>query len=248
MDPEQLQLSFEDFKSLLTLRDADPIEWAINSNQNRQTQISASEMHLIRQILLLTHRKLQDIGHVVRTLRPYKTSDIFDYLVNFNRPRSKQLNPNLLTNGTQRNKSVPRLSGHFVTDSQGRIVESNNDTNKRGGERSPLSRRLRGTVEGRGSGRPNRDSMDVGTDRRKSTSLLNKFVKLPTMESPLRLEGNNENGAEEIDVETLCNFLEFKEVKINSEDTVFILYDCGVKGNSIRFEDFQEFMDCWLWN
>lgn len=231
---------------MLAQRNSDPIEWAINSHNPGHYQISASEMHLIRQILLLTHRKLQDIGHVVRTLRAYQTSEIFDYLANFNRPRSKQLSQNMLTNGTQRNKSAPRSSGHFITDNQGRIIESNNDTNKKSRER---------TKNHFGAMRQNEDQVrdrlnsNGGlNDRKRNSTLLNKFVKLPTIESPNRFTGDGEEGNSEIDVETLCNFLEFKEVKFNSEDAVFILYDCGVKGNRITFNDFQAFMDCWLWN
>ena len=48
--------------------------------------ISETEYHLIRQILLLMNRKLSDIGYLVRTLRDYKIEPIFELLTKFNSP------------------------------------------------------------------------------------------------------------------------------------------------------------------
>ena len=94
--------------------------------------IMNTEYHLVRQILLLLHRKLNDIGHIVRTLRPYPTEDIFSFLIKFNSPshikiRNNSFDPepptNLLDNLSAYQKIQASGAKNFVPDVRGNIIE-----------------------------------------------------------------------------------------------------------------------------
>lgn len=111
------------------------IDWAVNDKHPKDITILNTEYHLIRQILLLLHRKLTDIGHIVRTLRPYPTEDIFRLLTKFNSPSHVKIQSNSFD---PENPTVPLDQGsnvrlqtsgakQFTPDAHGNIVESRPD-------------------------------------------------------------------------------------------------------------------------
>jgi hypothetical protein len=77
--------------------------------------------------------------------------------------------------------------------------------------------------------------------------LLNKFVKKRKRGS---LSSIPDNGVEQkfIDIESICNFLEFQGIQFLEEDVVYVLKDLGIKGSQISYEDLEKFIDSSLWN
>lgn len=74
-----------------------------------QRKVRKREYFLIRQILLLTFRKIEEIGMIIHYIRKYHLSDIFGYLLNFNH------HPNSSGGGIRRDKAeVSGSSGKFT--------------------------------------------------------------------------------------------------------------------------------------
>lgn len=76
--------------------------------------------------------------------------------------------------------------------------------------------------------------------------LLNKFVKKMKRGSVSSIQDNTE--PQTIDIESICNFLEFQGIQFLEEDAVYILKDLGIKGSQISYEDLEKFIDSSLWN
>lgn len=127
----RLSISYGEFKDLLVTEERNHIDWAVNDKHPKDINILNTEYHLIRQILLLLHRKLTDIGHIVRTLRPYPTEDIFRFLTKFNSPshvkiQSNSFDPDNPTSPLESGSTVRlQTSGakQFTPDAFGNIVE-----------------------------------------------------------------------------------------------------------------------------
>ena len=83
--------------------------------------------------MLLLHRKLNDIGHIVRTLRPYSTEDIFSLLLKFNSPshvkiQTNSFDPEMPTNLLDTHSAYRMQNSQgkqFIPDSRGNIIEGN---------------------------------------------------------------------------------------------------------------------------
>ena len=117
--------------------DRNNIDWATNQESPKNTAFMDTEYHLIRQILLLLHRKLNDIGHIVRTLRPYSSEEIFSFLFQFNSPSHVKIQQNsfereesmlAFENSAQArdSKIFPHkrnISQRFVPDVRGNIIQ-----------------------------------------------------------------------------------------------------------------------------
>ena len=80
-------LNYENFSQIFK-----PVDKAFRPEQNRKRQmnynndqrIRESEFYLIRQIILLTFRKIDEIGMIVQYLKEYPSAEIYEFLCSFN--------------------------------------------------------------------------------------------------------------------------------------------------------------------
>jgi hypothetical protein len=90
-----------------------------------------TEYHLVRQILLLLHRKLSDISHIIRTLRSYPIEEIFSLLTKFNSPSHVKIhntsfdpdNPGQVIENHSQFRLQNSTGKQFIPDVRGNIVE-----------------------------------------------------------------------------------------------------------------------------
>ena len=107
------------------------IDWAVNDKYPKDMTILNTEYHLVRQILLLLHRKLSDIGHIIKTLRSYPIEDIFSLLIKFNSPSHVKIqntsfdpeNPSQLIDSHSQFRLQNSTGKQFIPDIRGNIVE-----------------------------------------------------------------------------------------------------------------------------
>lgn len=76
--------------------------------------------------------------------------------------------------------------------------------------------------------------------------LLNKFVKKRKKETHSNYP--DMHSEKFIDIESICNFLEFQDVRFLEEDANYILKDLGISGSKITFGLFEKFIESSLWN
>ena len=73
---------------------------------------------MIRQILMLFHRKLDYVGQVVRSLRDYPTLELFEYVAMFSKPHDTRVAPRLGNATMGARKAGPT---DFLVDVNGKI-------------------------------------------------------------------------------------------------------------------------------
>jgi hypothetical protein len=84
---QSLFLNYENFSQIFK-----PVDKAFYPQSNKNQQINfnnnrglrESEYYLIRQIILLTFRKIDEIGMIVQYLKEYPSEDIYEFLCTFN--------------------------------------------------------------------------------------------------------------------------------------------------------------------
>ena len=101
------------------------IDCHVNEANPAPLEISSSEFHLVRQILMLFHRKLDYVGKVVRSLRDYSTLELFEYVVMFSKPRDTRVTPRLGNATMEAREAGPT---DFLVDANGKILEKNRNT------------------------------------------------------------------------------------------------------------------------
>jgi hypothetical protein len=89
----KFSISYSNFLKLLESVEQ-PFMKPNEKNQQRSSNqlISKNEFHLIRQIILLTFRKLDEIGSVVRQIRKYNFEDMYNALNHYNPKKNKAPN------------------------------------------------------------------------------------------------------------------------------------------------------------
>lgn len=208
--------------------DKEDIFYSINDmNGGIQLNISETEYHIIRQILLLMNRKLNDIGHIIRTLRSYQIEEIFGYLTKFNSPSNVRISEGsfnkedpLYSVNHSLSKSVHSSNQYYRPDSRGNIIPMKNES-------------LKGYLQ---------DSSGNASNN----MMLNKFVKQRNnVESQRTSEIKHDPFC--IDIETICNFLEYHEVQFLPEDVPFVFKDMGLTDTKVGIDHFEKFMDSCLW-
>jgi hypothetical protein len=74
-------LSFQEFRKLLSTTNSDPIDWEFESlDDGNEITILETEYHIIRQILMILNRQLDDMGTVFQSLRKFPTFEIIHFL------------------------------------------------------------------------------------------------------------------------------------------------------------------------
>lgn len=234
---QNLSISYADFKDIMVVEGCNDIDWAMNNAPTDEVNLQSTEMHLIRQILMLLKRKLTDIGNVVNTLRVYTSEEIFNYLLKFNTPDhvritqdSFEQNNAMMQNeynqfGDLRPNFQPPQAisqNRFIPDENGNIVSSGNGF-ERGGfdDQSAISLNMAG-----------------------GNMMLNRFAK---KNINVQQKIFNRTEVKFLDIETICNFLEFQDVQFLPEDANYILKDIGVSTGSISFETLKKFFESSLW-
>ena len=84
-------LSFADFRRLLTSTNSGPIDWEFHVQEDpAEITILETEYHIIRQILMIMNRQLDDMGTCFLTLRKYQNWEVFDVLLQYDNAFSRK--------------------------------------------------------------------------------------------------------------------------------------------------------------
>lgn len=94
VDPNALlELEYGEFRELFISHKVSTPEIYLFSNWtpdvNRHFDLPDSEFYLLRQILMLTSRQIQDLSRIVNALHAYTADSIFDYIALFNEENDK---------------------------------------------------------------------------------------------------------------------------------------------------------------
>lgn len=83
-------LSFREFRVLLAKTNSGPIDWEFEwKEETRDITVLETEYHIIRQILIILNRQLDDMASAFRSLRRFSPSHILNFLVKFKELRAQ---------------------------------------------------------------------------------------------------------------------------------------------------------------
>lgn len=235
-------MEFQHFRRLLVSSDSQALDWAVNESSSSKLNEQCSEYHILRQVILLEVRKIQDIEKVIQRLRIYPATDIFDYLEQFKAPDRTLSHLNKVSFSVKRveairswvppfsSERVNPTSKNFKLTSQGNIVEDR--VRKFLVKEANVFDHLE-----------NRRNLSILSSK---SQILKDFVKKSSLESNLNTV--DRESPVDIDLETLANFLEFQGVKFLDNDLSLIFENMGSSGTSLPLSQFRNFLESPIWN
>jgi hypothetical protein len=236
-------IRFDDFRLLLLHKNSSPIDWALNCKTNPSIKIENTEYHLIRQIIMLHHRKITDIASAIQSLKPYSTFEIFNHLSLFQNP-NPNLNSLVFDDGMKRysaSKSMmqkslqlstsPNLKSNksFILNSQGKIIE--NDSQSNYFKKINVFDKFNSVIENK------------SMHRRSHT--LGNFTKKNSLDKSLN--NNTVDLGSYIDLETIVNFLEFNNVPFLPNDISLIFEEMGSMNGTLKFDQIDKYFGLQVW-
>ena len=225
-----IRLHYEEFRELFTSHKIVIPEVYLfcnwNSATNHQGLIPRSEYYLMRQILMLFGRQLVDISRVLKSLRVYQASEVFEFLLGFERNQGRDLGSPPFAS------KIPSFSNN--PDFRGNMFNSEIQVGReRLGE---FSKQNRDFLQGR-----NQSFKSLSRNTREP-----QFEEIPVNNVYMRERGNFEKRI--LDVTTVKRFLDFHEMQYLSEDLLLLMNALGASDGFLKENEFNAFFYSSLWD
>ena len=234
MPKQQDSLSFREFEGLfIPLKD----NFTLQSEETLEKNIAGdtpgayypvnkeAEYHLIRQIVILSLRKLEDLGWMIRSLKIFRPMEVSKVLqTEFTINSSNQIIDETTTvkNGFAISDSLKESNfkkSEVINDRQNGMLEANLDM-------LPDSKMFsENSISGRETGQKGIRGQ-----------VLNQFSNY------------NKRVSEEMNTENLMNFLNRNEIDHLPSDLVFIFKEIGCDKERVSFNDILDYLALQLWN
>lgn len=236
-------ITFDDFRWIFLHQNSSLIDFSINCKSTPRLNIESTEYHLIRQVIMLLHRKITDLSSIIKTLKPYSSFEIFNHLTRFKNP-----NPNLNHLATKEEyfKNLPskmmmqrslhistspnlKTNKSFILDSQGKIIQDES---------------------------PSLFSKKINVFNKFESAIKNKsvhsvsntivdFTKKNSLDFGLNNMSVDMNSC--LEIETILNFLEFNKVPFLSQDVSLIFEELGSLNGSLKLEQLERYLGLDVW-
>lgn len=228
------------------------------TNYSMAKGIKESEFYLIRQIILLTFRKIDEIGMILQYLRKHPSEDIFELLCRFNEgmynrqsegshrfdsddhpQKRRQTNPDEAEN-IKRLKSVSEvISESALQDSLSQMLSKPPAKGKSDAPKSkkPVIKKSKLDLKKK------QKSLNKSNASIKQSTVINKAIpkgKLPEKKETTKKQiWPNQK--------TFENFLNHHKIRFLKKDTVFLLRDLGALGDCLYEDRFKRFLFSNVW-
>lgn len=224
---DSLSIGFEDFRELLSPAQSGPILTSLEEMENtEQLSILETEFHLIRQILMLMNRFLDDLALVMSRLRHFSPEDLFELF--FENARVGSTFDVLLS--SPRIGSQMQMTQQFPTPEILPKRESRQTFVKLGENQS------KGNLTARSS--ENKESLHMKTNATKP-----KLTSVGQMDERLSAESCDKV----VRVRELKWFLEKHQVVFLEEDLVHVFRAFGSKSESVCVQHFERMLQSTIW-
>lgn len=224
-------------------KDSSPIHWALNSKVQPPLEVQKTEYHLVRQIILLNQRKINDLSVIIQSIKPYSSYEIFNHLSRFKSPNPNlnslvfdEVKPGHLNSQSVMQQSLqmstrPHLKANksFILNSHGQIIED--DLQKRSFKKINVFDKFQSTIDNRSIFSPSHTLINFTKKKSLDRSLNNTTVDL----------------ASTLDMETLVNFLEYFKVPFLPNDVLLIFEEMGCTGGSLKLEELERYFGLEVW-
>jgi hypothetical protein len=269
---KQLQntLNFEDFREFLEKLNTPEVKKSPYLSREG-VAMRSMDYHLIRQIIILLLRKLEDLGSIIQQLQNYGSLGIFAYLLKFNPSyiRDKQIHSRVTSTITSPLVSLPNSEfKKFMNNYKPPKIQKPEKSVKRPNSinrfmRKQISKQSKAKILGRSEdSEDSKDDLIIGIDT--ITSPHRNFASIKNSEKCLDYLGENLNDLSQdqlrekarllikdkrvIDEDTIRNFLEFHRVQHMPKDLTYILSDLGTRSLELDLEMFDRFLFSDLWS
>lgn len=261
----ECQLTFDDFREFLEKLNGSPGPRQ-SSNSRDGVGIRWMDYHLIRQIIILLLRKLEDIREIVRSLQKYGSLPIFVYLLKFNPEYFQEhLDPSRFNSHTTSPKASQQNFRNTFQPKEGLITQPS-PRNKATSITSFMKRRISKNSKKKVFGQDSEDieeDLIIGTDQ-----LTERFASLhPSVKSgltrqrPLQPQDLSLLTEEQlrvkarelirnkmvVDEESIRHFLEFHRIQFMPKDLMLVMSDLGTRSAELGLEMFDRFLFSDLW-
>jgi hypothetical protein len=266
----QYSLNFEDFREFLEKLNISEIRRSPYLSREG-VAMKSMDYHLIRQIIILLLRKLEDMGNIIQSLQCYGSLGIFAYLLKFNPLyiKDRQIHSRVNSNITSPIGSLPNSEfKKFINNYKPPTPQKSERSAKRPNSitrfmKKRISKESKAKLLGKfdDSDDPD-DDVIIGLDD-VSTPQSRNFTSIKSSSMPLDYLGANLNNLSEdqlrekarllikgkkvINEDTIRNFLEFHQVQHMPRDLTFILSDLGTRSLELDLEMFDKFLFSDLW-
>ena len=226
-------IGFEDFMNLLAIPGTSHGNW--DNNPDKELTVLETEYHLIRQILMIMNRKLDDISAIINSMNMYSPNHIFEFLLTQNNLKNTQ------------DMTVENVKMDYDQE----IINSDQFDVTSVKYTDPLSPKTHCLTRDTYEFKHSQQITSMEFLNSKSIDFTNKkfLMGKPNISDEMTQKEKSKLGSNVVlENSAIVNFLERNEIHFISEDIDYILRAFGTKNQNLGLQHIQAFFSSPVWS